>query len=51
MKAKKIFITLIIVVATVLVAILLVPQILSRDSFGLKKSGSLYENMSNFAKL
>lgn len=49
MNAKKIIIMTVLVVAIVLVIILLVPQLFSKDSFGLKNSGSLYENISDFA--
>lgn len=49
MKAKKVFVSVSIVVVLVIAAALIVPQLLNRNSYNLKKSGSLYENMSDFA--
>lgn len=49
MKSKRIIITAVLVVAIVLAIIFLVPQLLNKGSFGLKNSGSLYENISDFA--
>lgn len=49
MKSKKIFIGIIVVVAVILVAVLSVLQLLNKRDLGLKKSGSFYENISEFA--
>lgn len=48
MKLKRIFLLVVILASIVLVAILLVPQLLRKNSFDLKESGSLYENLSDF---
>ena len=49
MKSKRILIVAVILVSIVLVAILLMTQLLRENSFDLKESGSLYENISDFA--
>ena len=49
MKAKKILILVGILVSIVLVTILLVTQLLRENSFDFRGSGSLYENISDFA--
>lgn len=49
MKSKRILIVGVILVFIVLAAVLLVTQLLREDSFDLKESGSLYENISDFA--
>ena len=46
---KKIFITIISIVIILLLVIFIIPQLLNRTSFGLKKSGTLYENWSDFS--
>lgn len=46
---KKIFITIISIVIILLLVIFIIPQLLNRTSFGLKKSGTLYENRSDFS--
>lgn len=49
MKSKRMLIVGVILVFIVLAAVLLVAQLLREDSFDLKESGSLYENISDFA--
>lgn len=49
MKFKRILIVVAILVSIVLVLIFLATQLLRENSFGLKESGSLYENISDFA--
>ena len=49
MKSKRILIVVVILVSIVLAAILLVTQLLRKHSFDLEESGSLYENISDFA--
>lgn len=49
MKTKKVFVSVSIVVVLVIAMALMVSQLLNRNSYNLKKSGSLYENMSDFA--
>lgn len=49
MKSKRILIVVVILASIVLAAILLVTQLLRDKSFDLKESGSLYENISDFA--
>lgn len=49
MKSKKTLIVIAVVAVIILAAALIVPRLLNKDSFGLKKSGSFYENMSDFA--
>lgn len=49
MKSKRILIVGVILVFIVLAVVLLVTQQLREDSFDLKESGSLYENISDFA--
>ena len=49
MKAKRVFMSAGIVVVLVIVAALIVPRLLNHNSYNLEKSGSLYENMSDFA--
>ena len=49
MKSKRILIVAVILVAIVLAAILLMTQLLREKSFDLKESGSLYENIFDFA--
>lgn len=49
MKSKRILIVVVILASIVLAAILLVTQLLRDKSFDLKKAGSLYENISDFA--
>ena len=46
---KKIFITIISIGIILLIVIFIIPQLLNRTSFGLKKSGTLYENQSDFS--
>ena len=49
MKANRVFMSAGIVVVLVIVAALIVPRLLNHNSYNLEKSGSLYENMSDFA--
>ena len=49
MKSKRILIVGVILAFIVLAAVLLVTRLLREDSFDLKESGSLYENISDFA--
>lgn len=49
MKAKGKLITIVSIAVIVLVAILFVLELFRKESFNFKKSGSLYENMSDFA--
>lgn len=49
MKSKRILIVVVILVSIVLAVILLATQLLRQNSFDFKESGSLYENISDFA--
>lgn len=49
MKPQKILIVISVVAVIISAAVLIVSQLLDKNSLGLKKSGSFYENMSDFA--
>ncbi len=49
MKNKKIFIIIIIALIVVITCVIGIPRLLEVNSFGLKKSGILYDNMSDFS--
>ncbi|MEE0762618.1 MAG: hypothetical protein UIM27_06560 [Acutalibacteraceae bacterium] len=49
MKSRKRFRIVFMVIIVVVIAIFFLWQSTGRDSFGLRKSGSLYENMSDFS--
>ena len=46
---KKVFTIIIIVLIVVIACVISIPKLLDGNSFGLKKSGSLYDNMSDFS--
>lgn len=51
MKGKKVFIIIIIVLIVVIACVICIPKLLDGNSYGLKKSGTLYDNISDFSIL
>lgn len=49
MKSKKIFVIIFIALIVVIACVIGIPRLLEVNSFGLKKSGTLYDNMSDFS--
>ena len=49
MKSKKSFIAAIVIVTVICIAVLLLPKLFGKNSFGLNETGSFYENISDFA--